>query len=220
MALVPCPECNKQISDVSKSCPSCGFPMGEYIKVSNPPILPPPLPTHNLVKIDLLSEDKVHKKSFFNFNSVANILLTLLSLTLIGVLLYNINNSRNESISYVTPSFDNSKIQVTEKNYMHTTATKMINTYKDNEVRADSIYKDTYIEVTGIVGSIDSDLSNEAVINLVSKNDYEFNYVIASGDFDFQKKATNVNKGQIITLRCIGGGEIIGNPILNECTFK
>lgn len=32
MALINCPECNKEISDKANSCPNCGFPISEYIK--------------------------------------------------------------------------------------------------------------------------------------------------------------------------------------------
>lgn len=32
MALINCPECNKEISDKVKACPHCGFPMDESIQ--------------------------------------------------------------------------------------------------------------------------------------------------------------------------------------------
>lgn len=35
MALINCPECNKQVSDKAKSCPNCGFPISEYISKLN-----------------------------------------------------------------------------------------------------------------------------------------------------------------------------------------
>ena len=43
MALVPCRECGKQISDQAPSCPQCGCPVSEYR--SAPAALTPPLPT-------------------------------------------------------------------------------------------------------------------------------------------------------------------------------
>ena len=30
MALINCPECNKEVSDRAHSCPFCGFPLDEY----------------------------------------------------------------------------------------------------------------------------------------------------------------------------------------------
>jgi hypothetical protein len=32
MALIPCPECKKPISDKAKCCPHCGFPMPDPAK--------------------------------------------------------------------------------------------------------------------------------------------------------------------------------------------
>ena len=32
MSEIICPECNKKISSLAKSCPNCGFPMSEYLK--------------------------------------------------------------------------------------------------------------------------------------------------------------------------------------------
>ena len=34
MALITCPDCGKQISDVASSCPSCGRPMGTSMGIS------------------------------------------------------------------------------------------------------------------------------------------------------------------------------------------
>ncbi len=103
--------------------------------------------------------------------------------------------------------------------YLKTTATRIINTYANNEVKADTIYKDQYVEVTGKVDSIDSDISNNAVIWLSSNNEYEFRRIMANGDNNFIQNATHLDSGQIITLKCLGDGEIAGNPILRECKF-
>ena len=35
MALIKCPECNKEISDKAKSCPYCGFPINNNMCVLN-----------------------------------------------------------------------------------------------------------------------------------------------------------------------------------------
>ena len=47
MALIECPECKKQISDKSKQCIHCGYPLEEYenIKINE---------NHNLYKIQLI----------------------------------------------------------------------------------------------------------------------------------------------------------------------
>ena len=32
MAIINCPECKKEISDIAITCPSCGFPLADYLK--------------------------------------------------------------------------------------------------------------------------------------------------------------------------------------------
>ena len=32
MALIPCPECGKMISNQAPSCPACGFPISQYVQ--------------------------------------------------------------------------------------------------------------------------------------------------------------------------------------------
>ena len=35
MAIIKCPECGKDISDMAKTCPTCGYPIGENPKSEN-----------------------------------------------------------------------------------------------------------------------------------------------------------------------------------------
>lgn len=44
MALINCPECRKQVSDQSTSCPSCGYPIKQNTVSPVPSPFPPPLP--------------------------------------------------------------------------------------------------------------------------------------------------------------------------------
>ncbi len=32
MALIHCPECDKEVSDRAKACPNCGFPIADYLQ--------------------------------------------------------------------------------------------------------------------------------------------------------------------------------------------
>lgn len=46
MALITCPECNREVSSMSKTCPNCGYPISEMnndvirIKIDNHPQVP------------------------------------------------------------------------------------------------------------------------------------------------------------------------------------
>ena len=35
MALISCPECNREISDQASYCPQCGYPIAKHIKLKN-----------------------------------------------------------------------------------------------------------------------------------------------------------------------------------------
>lgn len=220
MALVPCPECKKEISSISESCPHCGFPMKTYSSNRNlnfqPSLAPPSLP------LDALKNKKIVRP--FRLNDIFNITFWMIVAACLYIFLFKIYNgylpSTQTTIEENYNTSTKNKSDNEEINYLKTTATKMINTYQNNEVKADEIYKNNYIEITGIVDSVDSDIYDEAVIHLASKNQYEFNTVMTNGNQDFQERASKVNKGQIITLRCIGAGEVIGSPVLNECKFK
>lgn len=90
--------------------------------------------------------------------------------------------------------------------------------YDSNEIAADKAYKGKALEVTGRITSIDSDVSNDAVVSLNGTNG--FNDVRAMGDSDFNDYAATLRKGETITLMCKGGGEMITSPILINCKPK
>ena len=97
----------------------------------------------------------------------------------------------------------------------------MIEIYESNEVKGDATYKGKVIKIVGIVNSVNSDLSDEAVVMLSSgKDEYSFDNIHASGDEEFHNRAINLTKGNKVTLVCIGNGEVIGSPFLKDCIFS
>lgn len=87
--------------------------------------------------------------------------------------------------------------------------------YDANEVAADSQYKGKALRVTGTVESVDSDMMDNAVVQL------------RAGDFQSvnvqglqQEVAASLSKGQSITVSCTGAGEIIGSPVLDDCALQ
>jgi hypothetical protein len=47
MALIPCPECKTEISDMASSCPKCGFPIATKKEKPKTAAVPPPPPAFN-----------------------------------------------------------------------------------------------------------------------------------------------------------------------------
>lgn len=97
-------------------------------------------------------------------------------------------------------------------------AREIASDYDDNEVAADQKYKGKILEVSGIVASIDSSVGDQAIVQLVGKN--EFQTVSTQGNNDFTQYATTLKKGQNIVLICKGDGEVIGFPQLKNCQPK
>ncbi len=228
MALISCPECKREISDQAKSCPHCGFPIenirNPFLKTNAARTTPPPLPDMLSHKSNLSSSSQETSSSQNSKvrTKIFNLLLWVIILGIPIMLFANIRSETNsnnkvgdKSNISSTPSV--AVLSAPKPEYLKTTATRIINTYANNEVKADAIYKDQYIEVTGKVDSIDSDISNNAVIWLSSNNEYEFRKIMANGDNKFIQNAIQLDSGQIIKLKCLGDGEIAGNPILREC---
>lgn len=88
--------------------------------------------------------------------------------------------------------------------------------YEKNEIAADQQYKGKPLRVTGVVNSIDSDMDDEPVVVLVG--DGYFSNVRAAGVA--KDVAATLGKGQSVTLRCTGDGEILGSPSLANCTIE
>lgn len=90
--------------------------------------------------------------------------------------------------------------------------------YQANEVAADDDFKGKLLEVTGEVAKIDKDFMDDIVVNLRSGNQFMATHAYVE---DSEKSAAKrLSKGDTVTLRCIGGGMIIGSPVLRDCTFK
>ncbi|MEO4084603.1 OB-fold protein [Acinetobacter pittii] len=230
MTLILCPECKREISDQANTCPHCGFPIEKirnpFLKTNKTGTTPPPLPdiqNHQSIS-SINSQEEPSSKNSKLIPKLFNLFLWVVTIGIPLIFFLNINSNTNQSTEITTESNISSASSeavsnVPKPKYLKTTATRIINTYANNEVKADTIYKDQYIEVTGKVDSIDSDISNNAVIWLSSNNEYEFRKIMANGDNNFIQNATHLDSGQIITLKCLGDGEIAGNPILRECKF-
>jgi len=95
-------------------------------------------------------------------------------------------------------------------------AVNLFKAYEANEVRADNAYKDRKLLVTGKVASIDKDFLNNPVLWLASSN--MFQKIMARG-LDASVLA-ELDKGQTVTVLCVGGGLTVGSPVLRDCSLR
>jgi hypothetical protein len=87
--------------------------------------------------------------------------------------------------------------------------------YSANEVAADQQYKGKLLQVSGSIEAIDSGIGDEPVVRL------------SAGDFDSvhlkglpSTIAASLQKGQQITVTCTGDGEVMGSPMLDDCSIQ
>ena len=121
----------------------------------------------------------------------------------------------NTNLSATTEN-DNSVMEVQEPT-IDTTAINMFRAYNRNELAADQEYVGRKIRVAGIVSSISSTYDNTAQVSLETEN--QFMPVKTSGDRDFDAKAARLYRGQSIRMTCIGAGEVMGMPVLDNCVI-
>ena len=95
-------------------------------------------------------------------------------------------------------------------------ASDLASAYKDNEVLADEMFKGRAMAVTGKVHSITKDFMDNIVVLLVNPNN-QFEDIHAEVEESEKGKAARLSRGTTIVMVCVGGGMIIGSPILNKC---
>lgn len=99
--------------------------------------------------------------------------------------------------------------------YIHITAKELEKIYANNEAKGDQEFYKKKIIITGTINSINSTIGNIPVINL--KTNSSFSNVMLHLAKKYRNLAAELNKNQNISFACIGGGVIIGSPVLNEC---
>ncbi len=93
---------------------------------------------------------------------------------------------------------------------------QLLAAYEANEVAADNLYKGKGLAVTGRVDGINKDFMDQVYVLLDTGN--EFQTIQAHGlSADV---AAGLQKGQSVTLECVGDGFMIGSPVLNACKLR
>lgn len=92
----------------------------------------------------------------------------------------------------------------------------LLSDYKDNEVRADEIYKDTFITTTGKVGDVKKSFADSMYITVGTGKAFEIPSVQCSLTDDNKSKAASLSKGDTVTVK----GKVSGlmmNVQIEDC---
>lgn len=125
------------------------------------------------------------------------------------------------SITSSTPATTNSASTVQDNQNLpliKISAKELGKAYEENEAAADDKYKDKQLEVKGVINMIDKNITDNVTLQLIGAN--QFTFVIANLTPEAEKIALTLKKKQQVTVTCIGGGEIMSMPVLNDCTIK
>lgn len=141
------------------------------------------------------------------------IAIVLVVLFVIGLIFGNEDNSTTGSSGTATTASAEPSESV-----IPVTAAQLYSAYDNNEVAADKQFKGKLLDITGTIESINSGISDQAVLELGTGE--MFMTVSAEGDDSFTNTAATLGKGQQVHLVCRGAGEIIGMPMLDECVFQ
>jgi hypothetical protein len=97
-------------------------------------------------------------------------------------------------------------------------AEDMIKAYEENEARADMAFNGKVIKIQGEVDDITKNFMDEVVVGLaVDGTLLGISAPLAEGQ---DSVAANINKGDWVTVICVGAGEMMSRPILNDCVIK
>lgn len=100
---------------------------------------------------------------------------------------------------------------------MAVTARELHAAFEANEVAAKAKFGDQRLAVTGTISGISLDLMDRPVVSLETEN--QFQSVQVKFDKDDAAATGALGKGQEITVTCAEVTEVIGVPILDECTL-
>ena len=103
---------------------------------------------------------------------------------------------------------------------LNISATELINAYKENEIKADKMYKGKIVEVNGIVDAIDSGIDDKAIVRLSDGDEFSFDNVQCCIDDENQDKACELKKGENVKIIGKADGEIAGTPFIKDCKIK
>ena len=121
------------------------------------------------------------------------------------------NNTNNQQAKNEPTPVAKTTIQVS--------ATEISQAYADNEVSADSKYKNQLVEITGIIDTIGKDILGTPYITLKGSQAFLSDVQCMFPDKSLQEKLGTLSKGQKITVIGKVSGKVVMNVLVNDCSF-
>ena len=94
-------------------------------------------------------------------------------------------------------------------------AIQLFTDYHENGIAADGKYKGSSLQVTGTISAIGKDIMDKGFLALGTPN--PFMSIHAELQDQELSKATILEKGRTVQVRCQGNGMILGDVVLKDC---
>lgn len=192
MALKQCKECGEQVSTKAMSCPHCGA---------------------------------VLKRKTGCFTWLVAIFFILFMFgTFASKYSYKTPESANKSaLKNIMDNYDKSNLTTDvnpidkikpEEVYL----ANLLDQYRNNEVRADELYKDKIIQTTGIVEMVNKDIINDIYVILRTERGLEIPMVQCYFDKQLVSQVSQINMGDSITIKGHLRGLMV-NVLVDKCSI-
>jgi len=199
-----CANCGAKSDEDTSFCTKCGVqyltPEGQQFKIANEH-----LKSHSPAKATPTQVRYVQKP--VNFFQLLSALIFIFGLGLVGYSVYLFSIAGQP-----TPTANQTSTPII------VSASQIIGDYANNEVSADQKYKNYYLEISGIVQSINKDLFNDPYI-VIAPNKQTFNGIECSFNQDQEGELANLNAGQSITVEGIGNGYVLNSVMVKNCSI-
>jgi hypothetical protein len=189
MALVKCKQCGNDVATNAAACPKCGAPVPKGTSTT--------------------------KVLLYVFGG-------LFSLCFLGTCLAGLGSAMREQKGGASASANQGGARPAEAPKQQAAKQVEIRTllreYADNEVRADSNFKDQVIQTVGIVDDVKKDITNSIYVTLGTGKQFEIPQVQCFFDDAQAQKAASLSKGAKIGVRGRVSG-LMMNVLVQDCEF-
>lgn len=143
----------------------------------------------------------------------------VLAILIVGGVLGNQSNTSSNTSTTTNTANNSDATEVKKEETIKVTPDELIDLYNENEVKADKMYKDKLVEITGKIDTIGVVL-NSTYVTLQTSDEYAI--IRPQCTFDNQEdidKIAELSKGDTVTIVGKVSGKSL-NVSINDCTFK